>query len=251
MAPLIVPSSDIDTVARSQQSSNALVPTVQQPLKVEAVGNYEWVTSITSDVDSAGRLSIPYSASKAVQYLITARRIPAFTYYVSGVITVTNQNTQAVSATSVSAQLPSGYVLAVCSQGGRFPVVVSAGGSVQCAFNATLIDATVAQGSVTAAAVSTFGTSTSALAVPYILEPPRTAQESCAVLSDSVSSRPAMAAGSVLLTGNKPYSADATPVCTDTTYNVTARFGPFDESGCNMYTVRTVQTGMMLPACLP
>jgi hypothetical protein len=227
-------------VARSQQSSNALVPTVQQPLKIEAVGNYEWVTSITSNVDAAGRLSIPYSTSKAVQYTITAGRSPAFTYYVSGMITVTNQNTQPVSATSVSAQLPSGYVLAVCSQDGRFPVVVSAGGSVQCAFNATLTDATIAQGSVTAAAVSTFGTSTSALALPYTLEPPKSAQDSCAVLSDSISSRPVMATDSLLLTGNKPFSPDATPVCSDTSYNVTARFGPFDASGCNMYMVGTV-----------
>lgn len=236
-------------VSVNPQSSNALVSTIQQPVKVQAVGSFDWVTSITSDADSAGRLSVLYSASKAVQYTVVAQRKPAFTYYVSGVITVANQNNQAVSATSVYAQLPTGYVLAVCTQDGRFPVVVAASGSIQCAFNATLTGASAAQGSVTATAVSTFGSSSSAVAVPYTLTPPQTDKESCAIVSDAVGTKPALAPSSLMLTGNKPYSADATPVCTDQVYNFTARLGPFDASACNMYTVRPVLlTYQHLPA---
>jgi hypothetical protein len=145
-----------------------------------------------------------------------------------------------VSASSVSAQLASGYVLASCGKDGRFPVVIAAGGSVQCAFNATLIDPQVLQGSVSATAVSTFGTSTSAASAPYTLQPPKATDDTdnCVVVSDSVTPRPVLPQGGLVLTGSRPYAPGATPVCTDLTYNVTASFGPFDGTACNLYTVR-------------
>lgn len=238
-APLpAVPSPALPTVNVNPLSSATLVPAIQQPVKVEAVGSFDWVASISSDADAAGRVSLPYSGSRTVQYMVTARRRPAFTYFVSGVISVTNQNSQSVSASSVSAQLPSGYVLAACGKDGRFPVVIAAGASIQCAFNATLVDPQVLQGSVSATAVSTFGTSTSAASAPYTLEPPKSDKETCVVVSDSVTARPALPQSSLVLTGSRPYAAGATPACTDLTYNVTARFGPFDATACNMYTVR-------------
>lgn len=236
--PPVVPSPALTTVNVNPLSSAALVPTIQQAVKVEAVGSFDWVASISSDADAAGRVSLQYSGSRTVQYMVTARRRPAFTYFVSGVISVTNQNSQSVSATSVSAQLSSGYVLAACSKDGRFPVVIAAGASIQCAFNATLVDPKVLQGSVSATAVSSFGTSTSAASAPYTLEPPKSDQETCVVVSDSLTARPALPQSTLVLTGSRPYAAGATPTCTDLTYNVTAGFGPFDATACNMYTVR-------------
>lgn len=169
--------------------------------------------------------------------IVTACCRSAFTFSVTGTISVSNPNTQAVSATSVSAQVPAGYVLAAC-QGGRFPISIPAGGSILCAFNATLTDAAGSQGSVTAFVESAFGPSTSTVAVPYSLDAPTTAQGACAVLSDAITSRPTLAAGGVSVTGSKAYSDKAQPVCQDASYNVTARFGPFGENDCNMYTVR-------------
>jgi hypothetical protein len=161
---------------------------------------------------------------------------------------VSNQNNQAVTATSVSAYVPAGYVLAAC-QGGRFPISIPAGGSILCAFNATLTDPAGSQGSVSAVVASTFGPSTSAVAVPYSLDAPTTAQGACAVLSDAITSRPSLAAGGLSVTGSRAYSDKAQPVCQDTSYNVTARFGPFGENDCNMYTVRGVGCALSSVDC--
>jgi hypothetical protein len=243
MPPPALPSPAIDTTAAKQLSSDALVAAIQEPMQVAAVGGFEWVTSITSGADAAGRVSVPFDGRKPVQYTVTAQRRPAFTFFVSGVISVTNKNSQPVSATAVSAQLPSGYVLANC-QGGRFPVVVSAGGLVLCAFNATLTSATSPQGSVSAVATSTFGTSTSAVAAAYSLTPPAASAGACAVVSDSLSSVPDLPRGSVSVSGNQPYSETAKPVCADTSYNFTVSFGPFAEDSCNsMYTVGHLGSG--------
>lgn len=235
----VVPSPAIATQTAQQLSSNPLVPAVQPSVKVVGVGGYEWATSITSTADAKGSVSVPYAGTSSVVYTVVARRKPAFTYYVSGVIVVQNTNAQAVSATSVSAQLTSGYVMAACP-GGRFPISIPAQGTISCAFNATLVDASGAQGSVLGVATSTFGSATSQSAVAYSFDSSALGSKppgACAILSDSLTSKPVLGQNSVVLTDNRPYSADAKPLCTDGQYNFTAAFGPFSETSCNKYQV--------------
>lgn len=115
-----------------------------------------------------------------------------------------------------------------------------------CAFNASLTDPT--PGSISAVAVSSFGSSFSTAAVPYALDTATAgAKGACAVLSDVLTSRPTLPSGSVAISNNKPYSAESTPVCTDTSYNFTVGFGPFGDTACSTYTVGGA--GQMLCSC--
>jgi len=116
--------------------------------------------------------------------------------------------------------------------------MVPPGGSVVCAFNASLTDPT--PGSISAVAVSSFGSSFSTVAVPYALDTATAgAKGACAVLSDALTSRPTLPSGGVAISNNKPYSAQSAPVCTDSSYNFTVGFGPFGDTACNTYTVRS------------
>lgn len=234
------------TMISKQQSSDALTATIQPPIQVTAVGNYEWSTTITSNADARGSLSVAYGSSRPVTYSVVAVRRPAFTFYVSGVIKVANSNDAPVAATAVSAQMPAGYVPASCQ--GRAGILVPAGGSVLCAFNASITDPT--PGSITAVAVSSFGTSASTTPVPYSVDAAIAgAKGACAVLSDALTSTPTLPKAGVAISDNRPYSADAKPVCTSSSYNFTVGFGPFDQSACNAYAVSPAVPCSVLASC--
>jgi hypothetical protein len=240
----------VPTVDARAQSGSMLDVSVQpDSVRVAATGDYEWGVAINSSASAAGGVSVPVGSRRAVLYSVVAVRRPGFTWFVSGAIAVANPNDAPIAATSVVALLPMGSVPAVC-QGGKLPLQVPPGGSITCAFNATLTAA--APGNITAAATSSLGTSSSARGVPYTMDvAPRDAKGACAVVVDTLASRPALTRSTVAVAGNRPAGAQLPQVCTDSTaYNFTATFGPFPETGCASYMVRGGRRGGGGSGCL-
>jgi hypothetical protein len=240
--------SPVPLASGQLKSSSPLTPSVQaDSVKVAATGDYEWTVAINSSADARGTLAVPFGSSRTVIYTVTARRRPAFQFFVSGLIVVTNRNDAPVSATAVVAQLPMGTVPAACP-GGRMPVQVPGGGSITCLFNASLTEA--APGTVSAVATSSAGSSSSETGVSYSMDvAPKGAAGGCAVVVDALATRPQLPAASFAVSNNRPAGTQAPPVCADTSYNFTAAIGPFADTACASYVVSPGSALDLLGAC--